>query len=369
MRAQNLSIEWIDTPAALHQAVLKFAKKENIAFDTEFDSFNRSYGFTLLLIQVCDGQTVYLIDPLRISDLRPLWNVFEDASVQKIGYALGEDIRLLKTLQCAPKNLFDIQIARSLSNRPEGGLAKSLAEELGVELDKSAQTSDWSKRPLSADQERYLANDVVHLNALKDIYSVFTHDALLNAVFEEEMKALEEVEVTERIVQLTKAQARQYDPACRKALLDLMLVRDRIAQKLNVPHNYVVQTDLLEWIVENKSRFLENPFVKGFHRRVRGQEEFRNQFLEVVREAPDSCAHVARERGITGTGPTMSREERLEREAQITREMFLPVEQSLLAQYEEDTVKFLLRGVRRAMISQDYSPDILKPYQRRFLIK
>jgi ribonuclease D len=43
--------------------------------------------------------------------------------------------------------------------------------ELGAALDKGAQTSNWSRRPLDAEQIRYAALDVEVLLALYDHFS------------------------------------------------------------------------------------------------------------------------------------------------------------------------------------------------------
>ena len=42
--------------------------------------------------------------------------------------------------------------------------------ELGMGLDKSSQTSDWARRPLSAEQLRYAALDAEVLLALHDCF-------------------------------------------------------------------------------------------------------------------------------------------------------------------------------------------------------
>ena len=48
------------------------------------------------------------------------------------------------------------------------GLAMVCERELGVSLDKGEQTSNWSRRPLDADQLRYAALDAEVLLALFD---------------------------------------------------------------------------------------------------------------------------------------------------------------------------------------------------------
>jgi len=367
IQSSSSPVQWIDTEAELQKMALSLSDKRSIAFDTEFDSFNRTYGFTLLLVQVFDGTTVFLIDPLRIRNLRPLWAVMENAKIEKIGYAMGEDVRLMKSHGCNPRNLFDIQVARQLSNRVDAGLANAMREDLGMELDKSSQRSDWAKRPLSSEQLHYLSNDVLHLSRLKGANLMFAPNEELAGIFQEEMKMLEEVEVSEREVKLSKGQLKKYSAECGQALLDLMLLRDQYAEQFNVPTNYIVQMEKLEWIIEHKQEFLQDTFAGGFHPRARGHEAFRKRFVEILEHAPDQCDHVKRERTISREESIALREERLDREERIMREQFLPIESALLAQYGEETVRFLLRGMRKTIIAADFEEDMLRPYQLRLL--
>jgi hypothetical protein len=51
------------------------------------------------------------------------------------------------------------------------GLAMVCERELGIVLDKSSQTSNWSRRPLDADQLRYATLDAEVLLALHEHFS------------------------------------------------------------------------------------------------------------------------------------------------------------------------------------------------------
>ncbi len=51
-------------------------------------------------------------------------------------------------------------------------LAAVLPRELGIEMSKDEQSSDWGQRPLSYKQRKYAAIDVAHLNELADIQEV-----------------------------------------------------------------------------------------------------------------------------------------------------------------------------------------------------
>jgi ribonuclease D len=69
---------------------------------------------------------------------------------------------------CAP--LYCTKIASKLvrTYTDRHGLKDLVRELLGVELDKSEQSSDWGADELTATQMRYAARDVLHLHALKE---------------------------------------------------------------------------------------------------------------------------------------------------------------------------------------------------------
>lgn len=358
-----MSARWISRPDELRAMADAIRTKPALAFDTEFDSFKRSYGFTLHLIQVYDGETVYLVDPLALTDLSALWRIMEDRSVRKVGYALGEDVRLMKSHGCQPHHLVDIQIARRLCNRTEAGLARSLEEDLGVALDKASQTSDWSKRPLSDEQLRYLSNDVIHLFRLEEDNRSYTADPYLCRVMEEEMRLLEQVYPAQHVVQLSRAQLKKYAGPAQESLLALLRVRDDIARELRVPPNFVVQNELLESLLVHRDAFLADPFNRGFHPQVRSRAAYRTAFLDAVRTIPDELEARREASTLTREEKMALREARLDREEVVMNRVLLPLEAALLARYGEEVVRFLMRGVRKTIVLPDPDYQSIRPYQ------
>jgi len=140
-----------------------------IAADLEFDKNYYRYGFNLCLVQLFDGENCYLVDPLSDDlNIKSIFPVLEDPEIEIITFAFGEDLRLLHSLGCFPKNIYDIDIATSLLNYEPGSLTKLLDEAIDVDTGKSSQTSNWFQRPLTDQQKKYAAHDVLHLFDLKD---------------------------------------------------------------------------------------------------------------------------------------------------------------------------------------------------------
>lgn len=145
----------------------QFAKAEHLAIDTEFVR-TRTLFPKLGLIQISDGQTIALVDPVEIHDLSPVWQLLEDESLVKVIHACPEDLEVFLTWgDCQPANLIDSQIMASfLGHGLSVGYATLVDHYLNIRLDKSDSRTDWTKRPLSESQLRYAEADVTHLHKL-----------------------------------------------------------------------------------------------------------------------------------------------------------------------------------------------------------
>src|SRR5204863_247836 len=66
-----------------------------------------------------------------------------------------------------PGPVFDTQLAATLLGMPaQTSYGNLVSELLGITLDKAGTLTDWARRPLSASQLRYAADDVIHLATL-----------------------------------------------------------------------------------------------------------------------------------------------------------------------------------------------------------
>lgn len=138
--------------------------KSAVALDTEFMRVS-SYFPKLALIQLYDGQSVSLIDPLAITDFSPFVDLLVDPQVIKVLHACSEDLLVfLQSFDALPRPMMDTQImARFLGIGNAMGLAKLTQQLLNIEIDKGATRTNWLKRPLSDTQLQYAAGDVWYL--------------------------------------------------------------------------------------------------------------------------------------------------------------------------------------------------------------
>ncbi len=141
-----------------------YAQAELLAIDTEFVRTRTLYP-KLGLIQINDGKTLALIDPVALSDLTPFWQLMENPNIVKVLHACSEDLEVFLTAgNCRPVNLIDSQIIMAfLGHGLSLGYAAMIAHYTGIELDKSESRTDWMKRPLTEKQLEYAQADVEHL--------------------------------------------------------------------------------------------------------------------------------------------------------------------------------------------------------------
>ncbi|MDA1076553.1 MAG: ribonuclease D [Proteobacteria bacterium] len=161
-RGGAISTEFILSNADLASAATQW--RGAIGVDTEFirtDTYFPIPG----LYQVCCGSSVHLIDPLSIDDWGPFQDALIDPDIVKVMHACSEDLELMSHhLDLTPVGIWDTQVARAfLDDNFSVSYAGLVEAELSISLGKHETRSDWLARPLSAQQVKYAAEDVIHL--------------------------------------------------------------------------------------------------------------------------------------------------------------------------------------------------------------
>jgi ribonuclease D len=153
-------------------ALSDYMKTEAIAVDTETMGLLPQRD-RLCLVQLCDAKdrvTVIRIDKGQ-TEANNLKQLLEAADIVKVFHFARFDLATLKYhlgIQVKPVFCTKIasKLARTYTNRH--GLKDVVQELEQVELDKSAQSSDWGNATnLSPEQLRYAANDVRYLLSVR----------------------------------------------------------------------------------------------------------------------------------------------------------------------------------------------------------
>jgi len=156
----------INDTATLSNLCTRFADADFVCVDTEF--MRESTFFPeLCLIQIADSEEAAAIDPMAPGlDLAPLLELLvANDNVLKVFHAGGQDLEIIYNLTGkTPFPLFDTQIAAmALGQGEQVGYSNLVDSFLGIQVDKGARFTDWSRRPLDARQIEYAIGDVTHL--------------------------------------------------------------------------------------------------------------------------------------------------------------------------------------------------------------
>ncbi len=161
-----MTFEWVADQATFEGIIDALCVEPRYAIDTEFHR-ERTYYPKLALVQIGWGGRIVLIDPLAV-DVRSLRRLFASPSIA-VFHAAQQDLDVLTHVCGAvPESMFDTQIAAGFIGYSTPSLASLLQGELNVTASKGDRLTDWLRRPLTAEQQQYAANDVAHLLELHD---------------------------------------------------------------------------------------------------------------------------------------------------------------------------------------------------------
>ena len=159
----------IDDEIKLDDLIEKIKSLKVISVDTEFE-WRRTYHPRLSLIQICDGNDVFLIDCLLCKNVEKVKFIFESVQILKVFHAVRSDTTVLfSSLGIKTNNVFDVQIAEKIINNLDVKSYSYLVEKyINLSINKSETNSNWMKRPFSNNQLKYASEDV---EFLIDIYT------------------------------------------------------------------------------------------------------------------------------------------------------------------------------------------------------
>lgn len=360
----GIEIKLVNTPDSLQALSTILKSRSEFGFDTEFDRFCREYGFKLFLLQIFDGDICYLVDPLACKDLSPLWEAFEDPQICKVVYSSSEDVQLLKLNGCNIKNVYDLQIAAKLCNYDANSFSDIIKLMFNVTLDKSLQRSNWRPRPLSSAQQIYASHDVIWLLQLKSIFEKTALKNSVTAIIEEENKYCENVPVTSYVVKLSAKQKASFSASHQKVLLNLLHIRNKIAEAYNMPPFYIVADATLEEIVINKKNFMSEPFKKGFCSRLVNDETFKMLFLNEIDTIDETIENIPAKRTYDNT---IERKFYNAPSKEIVEENCKKLQHALQAEYGPNAAEFILRGLKKSLMQMPFNEIKLREYQQEII--
>ena len=227
--------------------VLKNDEIDTIALDIEGEYNLHQYGEKLCLIQVFDGLRNIILDPFKVSD-ETVSSFFRLPGITKIMYDSSGDQRLiLKQYGVRIDSIIDLRPAAEVLDLPRKDLASVIELYLGVQKKRNYQRYNWTRRPVEPGALEYAMNDVLYLFTLRDKMLAEIERANL---MEEYLRLNNDVNT--RTINLDRQPGFFRKPAFIKLKNDqrdrvkkIFYIRERYAEKYNVPPNFIFSNDTI----------------------------------------------------------------------------------------------------------------------------
>ena len=155
------SVKVAENAKSFHRYAAKLRNQRVLGFDIECKpNFRRGPNNPPALVQLATSDQAFLFRLFPVMKLGPLVEILENPEIIKTGVAVKDDLYNLKKVEdFTPGGFEDLaQLAQSLDIE-QTGLRNLTAIFFRQRLSKSAQLSNWQKRPLTQSQTNYAATD------------------------------------------------------------------------------------------------------------------------------------------------------------------------------------------------------------------
>jgi ribonuclease D len=297
----------ITDSAQLAEFCARLAKSNFVAVDTEFMREN-SYYPELCLVQMADENEAAAIDPKAEGlDMTPMLDLIcNNEDVLKVFHAGGQDIEIFYNLTGkTPHPLFDTQIAAmALGQGEQIGYSNLVELWIGLQLDKGARFTDWSRRPLDKRQIDYAIGDVTHLSTIFPMMLEKLVSTGRGGWLDDEMERLANAanyhNEPDNAWKRIKVQSRK--PEVLGRLKAMGAWREREAQRKNIPRGRIMKDETLADIASHPPRHQsELPKVRGLSPAWK-DNEIGARLIAVIAEAEPLPRDLMPERNGNGIG-------------------------------------------------------------------
>jgi ribonuclease D len=160
------AVEFIQQPEQLTLLAERALNAKALALDIEtvnwWDRQREQVALLQLAFRTADKTEVAIVDTLALRDLEALRRPLElSLSTKAIHNASYDAVRLQRHYGIAVSPIHDTMLAARRSGDKKCSLKAQASSRLGIELDKTEQRSDWSRRPLNDEQLHYASLDAV----------------------------------------------------------------------------------------------------------------------------------------------------------------------------------------------------------------
>ncbi len=239
-KKNNHNFSLIRNNKELDQFIAKIKNKKKFYFDTEFER-RSTYKAIISIVVIFDGKNIGVIDCLEKKiNFRKIFKFLNKKKNTLIIHSSRQDLEIfLSIVKKMLFNIFDTQIAALFNGYKETPSYKKLVQDFcRINIDKSLQKENWLKRPISDERINYLINDVYYL---KIIFNKLNNKLIKKNKLKSFNKLIKR--------EIYKISHEDYPVIFKKKLgnnilnnkkfIKIIGLRNKIAQKINLPKNWV----------------------------------------------------------------------------------------------------------------------------------
>ncbi len=256
-----LPYQYITEPNERDEAVEALLACRIIGVDIEGDSLYH-YQDKVCLIQISGNEKNFIFDPLQLDSVDPLSKLFQNEKIIKVFQGADYDlISLRRDFNFSIVSIFDTVLAARAIGLKAFSLQNLVSLYFNIQLEKTHQKANWSKRPIPPEQLDYAYKDTVFLPEL--------YEKLL---FEVKNKGrLDQIEEECRLLEVKEWEAKEFSPdnylkikgarellfESQKILRELVAAREELARNFDRPPFKVIANEDLILMASKKVHSLE----------------------------------------------------------------------------------------------------------------
>ena len=256
-KKNNHNFSLIRNNKELDQFIAKIKNKKKFYFDTEFER-RSTYKAIISIVVIFDGKNIGVIDCLEKKiNFKKIFKFLNKKKNTLIIHSSRQDLEIfLSIVKKILFNIFDTQIAALFNGYKETPSYKKLVQDFcRINIDKSLQKENWLKRPISEERINYLINDVYYLRII--------FNKLNNKLIKKnKLKSFNKLIKRE----IYKISHEDYPVIFKKKLgnnilnnkkfIKIISLRNKIAQKINLPKNWVFSDKDIIRNLKNEKTFI-----------------------------------------------------------------------------------------------------------------
>lgn len=160
---------YVDSAQKFEVLLRELSPQPVIGLDTEFISEGR-YEPELCLVQLSTSDRIFIVDPIVLPDLKPMWDILATPDREIVTVAARQEIKFCaKGAGVAPACMLDLQVAAGLLGYGYPLSHTNLCLRiLNARVNGGESFTDWRKRPLRPVQLEYAADDVRYLLPMRE---------------------------------------------------------------------------------------------------------------------------------------------------------------------------------------------------------